>query len=79
LLENAGAFDAAEAIGEFEAALMFDPHEQSAIAAALQRLLADSALAERLRASGLARAREFSWERTARLTLDSYARALGRA
>jgi len=62
-----------------EAALMFDPHEQSAIAAALQRLLADSALAERLRASGLARAREFSWERTARLTLDSYARALGRA
>ncbi len=37
------------------------------------------ALREQLRARGLARAQQFSWERTARLTLDSYARALGTA
>ena len=33
--------------------------------------------AERLRARGLARAREFTWERTARLTLESYAARCG--
>ncbi len=62
-----------------EAALLFDPRDQRAIAAALTRLLEDPALRERLRTAGLARAREFSWERAARLTLDSYARALGSA
>ena len=60
-----------------DAALLFEPHDEAAIASALQRLLDDPALAENLRARGLARVREFTWERTARLTLDSYARALG--
>ena len=59
-----------------DAALMFDPGDEAAIASALQRLLHEPALAESLRARGLARAREFTWERSARLTLDSYARAL---
>jgi glycosyltransferase involved in cell wall biosynthesis len=62
-----------------DAALLFDPHDERATADALGRLLEDSALRERLRTGGLARAREFTWERTARLTLDSYARALGSA
>jgi glycosyltransferase involved in cell wall biosynthesis len=62
-----------------DAALLFDPHDESAIASALKRLLEEPELAESLRARGLARAHEFSWERTAGLTLDSYARALGRA
>ena len=62
-----------------EAALLFDPRDQRAIAAALTRLLEDPALRERLRTAGIARSREFSWERAARLTLDSYARALGSA
>ena len=56
-----------------EAALLFDPRDESAIAQALRRVMGDEALRERLRALGLARAREFTWERTARLTLDSYA------
>jgi len=60
-----------------DAALLFEPHDEAAIASALQRLLDDPALVENLRARGLARVREFTWERTARLTLDSYARALG--
>ena len=60
-----------------DAALLFDPRSESAIAQAIERLLGDASLARDLRERGLARAREFSWERTARLTLDSYARALG--
>ena len=60
-----------------EAALLFDPHDEAAIAGALRRLLDDAALCEQLRASGLARVREFTWDRTARLTLESYRRALG--
>jgi glycosyltransferase involved in cell wall biosynthesis len=62
-----------------DAALLFDPRDQRAVAGALTRLLEEPALRERLRTAGLARAREFSWERTARLTLESYARALGSA
>jgi glycosyltransferase involved in cell wall biosynthesis len=61
-----------------EAALMFDPQDERAIANAIERLLSDRAEAERLRALGLERARRFSWSRTAELTLDSYGRALGR-
>jgi glycosyltransferase involved in cell wall biosynthesis len=59
-----------------DAALLFDPRDQAAIASAIESLLTNPAEAARLRALGKARAREFTWERTARLTLDSYARAL---
>ncbi len=62
-----------------EAALLFDPHRPAQIAAALQRLLTDASLRERLGELGRDRARQFTWERSARLTLDSYARALGRS
>jgi glycosyltransferase involved in cell wall biosynthesis len=54
------------------AALLFDPRDPRAIAAALTQLPAE---ADRLRRAGLERAREFTWERTARATLDVYARA----
>ena len=60
-----------------EAALLFDPHDESAIAEALRRLLDDDALREQLRTRGLARVADFTWERTARLTLESYRRTLG--
>ncbi len=60
-----------------DAALMFDPRDVSEIATALRRLLDEPELAARLRALGLVRAREFTWQRTARLTLESYARAVG--
>jgi|HubBroStandDraft_3_1064219.scaffolds.fasta_scaffold03233_2 glycosyltransferase involved in cell wall biosynthesis len=58
-----------------DAALLFDPREEPAIGAAIERLLSDEAEAERLRARGIERAREFTWERTARVTLESYRRA----
>jgi glycosyltransferase involved in cell wall biosynthesis len=59
-----------------DAALLFDPRSPAQIAAAIRRLLEDRALAARLREAGLARAAQFSWERTARLTIESYERAL---
>jgi glycosyltransferase involved in cell wall biosynthesis len=65
-----------EVVGD--AALQFDPGDERAIAAAVRRLLDDRGDAERLRSAGLERSAQFTWERTARLTLDSYRRALGR-
>ena len=61
-----------------DAALLFEPSDTRAIATAIARLLDDPALRERLRGLGLERARQFTWQRTARLTLATYARALGR-
>ncbi|MGH2880974.1 MAG: glycosyltransferase family 4 protein [Solirubrobacteraceae bacterium] len=62
-----------------DAALLFEPQDVSAIAQAIQLVLSDPVQAQRLRAAGLARARLFSWERTAQATLDVYRRALDRA
>ena len=61
-----------------EAALLFDPRDESQIAQALRRILDDDELRGRLRALGRARAQLFTWERTARLTLESYSRAMRR-
>lgn len=55
-----------------EAAIPVDPRSVAAIADALAALTRDRALAERLRVAGFARAQRFSWEETARLTLDVY-------
>jgi glycosyltransferase involved in cell wall biosynthesis len=52
-----------EVVGD--AGLLVDPTDPEQIAAALVRVLTESALRPSLVARGLARAREFSWERTA--------------
>jgi glycosyltransferase involved in cell wall biosynthesis len=54
------------------AALLVDPADPRALAEALQAVLADGALAGRLREAGLRRAAQFSWENTARQTLAVY-------
>ncbi len=59
-----------------DAALLVDPTSSAEIAAALERVLADAALRERMSADGLAQAGRFSWDRTAELTFASYRRAL---
>jgi glycosyltransferase involved in cell wall biosynthesis len=59
-----------------DAVLLFDPADPVAIRIAIERLLDDAALRERLRAAGLERAATFSWERTARETAAVYERAL---
>jgi len=69
-----GASSLPEVAGD--AALLFDPRDHGAIAAALDRLLGDAALAQDLRARGRRRAAGFTWEASARATLASYRRAL---
>ncbi len=60
-----------------DAALLFDPHDERAIAGAIETLLSqDDRARTRTCARGLAHAEQFTWERTARLTLASYSRAL---
>jgi glycosyltransferase involved in cell wall biosynthesis len=59
-----------------DAAVLFDPYQETAIAKALRRLVEDDSLRAVLRARGLARAAEFTWERTARATLSCYERTL---
>lgn len=63
-----------EVVGD--AALMVDPYDSAALAAALERALTDSALRAELRCKGLQRAAQFSWERTARETLAVYRQVL---
>jgi glycosyltransferase involved in cell wall biosynthesis len=58
-----------------DAAVLFDPADPCAIAAALERLLEDRELAARLAEAGRRRAAEFTWARTAELTLAAYDRA----
>jgi glycosyltransferase involved in cell wall biosynthesis len=58
-----------------EAALLFDPESEPAIAAAIERVLTDPAEAQRLRAAGHERAARFTWAATAAGTLRSYERA----
>ncbi len=58
-----------------DAVLYFDPTDTGAITQAITRLLEDGALRERLRRAGPEQARAFTWERTARATLESYRRS----
>jgi glycosyltransferase involved in cell wall biosynthesis len=59
-----------------EAALYFDPMDTDAMTRALEQVLSDAELRERLATAGKAQAETFSWEATARATLQSYERAL---
>ncbi len=62
-----------EVVGE--AGLLVDPLNIEAIADGLQRVLTDEALAAELRQRGYERARQFTWERTARMALRLYEQA----
>lgn len=59
-----------EVVGE--AALLTPPDDADAFAQALERVLGDPTLAERLRRAGLEQAARFTWERTAQATLELY-------
>lgn len=64
-----------EVVGD--AALLVDPDDDDAIVRALAALLGGGPEIEARRARGLARAREFTWERAAAATLDVYRRLAG--
>jgi len=53
------------------AALLFDPRDPHDIAQSMHRLLTDDVLRARLRARGLQRCAEFTWERSAQGVLDA--------
>ena len=58
------------------AGLLLDPHDVSAWRDAIIRVVNDESLRSDLRARGLARAATYTWQRTARLTLDVYREAV---
>jgi glycosyltransferase involved in cell wall biosynthesis len=64
-----------EVVGD--AGLLAPPREPDAIAAAISRVLGDTALRDDLAQRGLARARSFTWARCAEATRDEYRRVLG--
>jgi glycosyltransferase involved in cell wall biosynthesis len=58
-----------------DAALLVDPYEPAAIADGIARVLTDERIRRELRAKGLARARQFSWEASVRRVRDIYLEA----
>ena len=62
-----------------DAAILFDPHDTAALAAALRRVLDDPALADDLRVRGRERAALFTWEACAAGVLGVYERVLAAA
>ncbi len=59
-----------------EVGLLINPHDVDALAAALDQALHDEVWRTQAIAAGLARARQFTWERAAEQLLDVYARTL---
>lgn len=59
-----------------DAAVLVDPRSVTAIRLGLERLLGDAALRDRLSAAGRERESRFTWEKTARRTIESYHRAI---
>jgi glycosyltransferase involved in cell wall biosynthesis len=55
-----------------EAAILVDPYDVNAIAVAMQQVLSEPKLAAEMVDAGLARAKQFSWERTAQETMAVY-------
>jgi glycosyltransferase involved in cell wall biosynthesis len=60
-----------------DAAIGVDPRSVREIARAIESLLSDVDLADRMAARGRAQADRFSWDETARLTLEVYASITG--
>jgi glycosyltransferase involved in cell wall biosynthesis len=61
-----------------DAGLVVDPLDVDAIAGALDRVLRDPELGQRLGEAGRVRAATYTWERTAALTAEAYAEVTGR-
>ena len=59
-----------EVVGD--AGLLADAEDDTAIADHIARVLSDSAIAQRMRERGFARAAQFSWEQTARRMIECY-------
>jgi glycosyltransferase involved in cell wall biosynthesis len=60
-----------------DAAVLVDPYSPEAIADGIERVLCDETLRRDLRAKGLARARQFSWEASVRRVREIYGEVAG--
>ncbi len=65
-----------EVVGD--AGILVDPDDEVEMAVWISRLMTDATLAERLRRAGRMRAMDYTWERTARQTIDAYQEAINR-
>lgn len=72
ICSNAGSLP--EVVGD--AAIMVDPCDVAGLAEAMHQVLTDADLAQELRTRGLARASQFTWQRTAQQTAAVYQRVL---
>jgi len=63
-----------EVVGDY--ALKINPLDEVALAEAMEKIVSDSALRERLITGGLVWAKKFNWDRTAQLTMDVYRKLL---
>jgi len=63
-----------EVVGD--AALLVQPEDVEAWAAALHQILSDEALQAEMSLRGVERAKQFSWEKAARETLETYRKAV---
>lgn len=54
------------------APLYFDPYDVDDIAKAMKKVIEDASLRDRLRKKGLAQIKKYSWEKTAKKTLEVY-------
>ena len=61
-----------------DAGILLDPHDVRAWTTAIVDVVNDEKRRDRMRALGLARAADFSWQRTARITAEVYRRVLAR-
>jgi glycosyltransferase involved in cell wall biosynthesis len=59
-----------------QAGLLIDPAEPEALAKAMEQVLADREMRKQMESAGLVQAKNFSWEKSARKTVESYRRAL---
>jgi len=59
-----------EVVGD--AAILIDPTDPAAIAAAMRRVLTDDTLANSMRERGLERVKHFSWDRSVRRVREIY-------
>jgi alpha-1,3-rhamnosyl/mannosyltransferase len=59
-----------EAAGD--AALYIDPRDADSLVHAIDTLVPDTGARQALKTAGLARAKQFTWEKTARRTLDIF-------
>jgi len=59
-----------------DAAVLVDPYDPQSIAGGIERVLCDESLRRELRAKGLARAKQFSWETSVRRVREIYQQAV---